>query len=160
MGIGYFKSVITTKNEPGIFHPGSSILNEHTNQSIKEGDDYLMSNKVNKFILPDGTEVNLAGESGISPRQQMQNTDTNVTLQPNKLYVFPEMTSLTVTLAEPSDANVSNEYHFFFTSGATATTLTLNDVLSDTYSVDANMKYEVSILEGVAYIKGVSMSEA
>lgn len=58
---GYFKSVITTKKEPGIFHPGSSILNEHTNQSIKEGDDYLMSNKVNKFILPDGTEVDLAG---------------------------------------------------------------------------------------------------
>lgn len=25
------------------------------NQSIKEGDDYLMSNKVNKFILTDGT---------------------------------------------------------------------------------------------------------
>lgn len=46
-----------------------------------------------------------------------------------------------------------------FTSGATATTLTLNDVLSDAYSIEANMKYEVSILEGVAYIKGVSMSE-
>ena len=36
-------------------------LNEHINQSVKEGDDYLMSNKVNKFILPDGTEVDLAG---------------------------------------------------------------------------------------------------
>ena len=36
-------------------------LNEHINQSIKEGDDYLMSNKVDKFILPDGTEVDLAG---------------------------------------------------------------------------------------------------
>ena len=47
-----------------------------------------------------------------------------------------------------------------FTSGETATTLTLNDVLSDTYSIEANMKYEVSILENVAYIKGVSMDEA
>lgn len=45
-----------------------------------------------------------------------------------------------------------------FVSGATATTLTLNDVLSDTYSIESNMKYEVSILEGVAYIKGVSIS--
>ena len=95
-----------------------------------------------------------AGDSGIAPRQEMQNTDTTVTLDPNKLYVFPEMASLTVTLAEPSDANVANEYHFFFTSGSTATTLTLNDVLSDAYSIEANMKYEVSILEGVAYIKG------
>ena len=94
------------------------------------------------------------------PRQEMQSTNTNVTLQPNVLYVFPEMASLTVTLAEPDNSNVANEYHFFFTSGQTATTLTLNDVLSDAYSIEANMKYEVSILEGVAYIKGVSTNEA
>ena len=101
-------------------------------------------------------------ESGSSatPRQEMSSSDTIVTLEPNKLYVFPEMASLTVTLAEPSDINVENEYHFFFTSGSTATTLTLNDVLSDAYSIEVNMKYEVSILEGVAYIKGVSMDEA
>ena len=41
-------------------------LNEHINQSIKEGDDYLMSNKVNKFILPDGTEVDLAGGGDVA----------------------------------------------------------------------------------------------
>ena len=86
--------------------------------------------------------------------------DSTVTLEPNKLYIFPEMSSLTVTLGTPSDTNVANEYHFFFTSGATATTLTLNDVLSDAYSVEANMKYEVSILEGVAYIKGVATGAA
>lgn len=97
--------------------------------------------------------------SSATPRQEMQNTDTTVTLEPNKLYVFPEMASLTVTLGTPTDSNVANEYHFFFTSGATATTLTLNDVLSDAYSIEANMKYEVSILEGVAYIKGVSTNE-
>lgn len=99
-------------------------------------------------------------ESGSSatPRQQMQNTNTTVTLQPNILYVFPEMENLTVTLGIPSDTNVANEYHFFFTSGQTATTLTLNDALSDAYSIEANMKYEVSILEGVAYIKGVAVS--
>lgn len=101
-------------------------------------------------------------ESGSSatPRQEMTSSDTTVTLEPNKLYVFPEMASLTVTLGTPTDSNVANEYHFFFTSGATATTLTLNDVLSDTYSIEANMKYEVSILEGVAYIKGVATDAA
>lgn len=101
-------------------------------------------------------------ESGSSatPRQEMTSSDTTVTLEPNKLYVFPEMASLTVTLAEPDNSNVANEYHFFFTSGATATTLTLNDVLSDAYSIEANMKYEVSILENVAYIKGVAVSAA
>ena len=94
--------------------------------------------------------------SSVTPRQEMQSTDTTVTLEPNKLYIFPEMASLTVTLGTPSDTNVANEYHFFFSSGSTATMLTLNDVLSDVYSIEANMKYEVSILENVAYIKGVS----
>ena len=92
------------------------------------------------------------------PRQEMQNTNTTVTLQPNILYVFPEMASLTVTLATPTDNTIANEYHFFFTSGSTATTLTLNNVLSDAYSIEANTKYEVSILEGVAYIEGVANS--
>lgn len=102
--------------------------------------------------------IPIAGSSA-TPRQEMQNTDTMVTLEPNKLYVFPEMASLTVTLAEPDNSNVANEYHFFFTSGITATTLILSDVLSDAYSIEANMKYEVSILENVAYIKGVTVNE-
>ena len=112
-------------------------------------------------LLNLGIPKGKSGQSGTAdiPRQQMQSTNTSVTLQPNVLYVFPEMASLTVTLGTPSDTNVANEYHFFFTSGSTATTLTLNDVLSDAYSIETNMKYEVSILEGVAYIKGVSMSE-
>lgn len=100
-----------------------------------------------------------AGDSGIVSRQEMTSSDTTVTLEPNILYVFPEMSSLTVTLGTPSNMNVANEYHFFFISGATATTLTLNDVLSDVYSIESNMKYEVSILENVAYIKGVSTNE-
>ena len=92
------------------------------------------------------------------PRQEMTSSNTTVTLQPNILYVFPEMAYLTVTLATPTDDTIANEYHFFFTSGATPTSLTLNDVLSDTYSIEANTKYEVSILEGVAYIRGVANS--
>lgn len=101
-----------------------------------------------------------AGDSGIVSRQEMSSSDTTVTLQPNIPYVFPEMTNLTVTLGTPADSNVANEYHFFFTSGVTATTLTMNNVLSDAYSIEANMKYEVSILEGVAYIKGVAVGAA
>lgn len=87
-------------------------------------------------------------------------SDTNVIIEPNKLYVWPEISTLTITLATPTNNNIANEYHFFFESGATPTTLTLNDVLSDAYSIDANMKYEVSILEGVACIKGVANSGA
>ena len=91
--------------------------------------------------------------------QQMQNTDTTVTLQPNILYLFPEMSTLNVTVPE-----TDQEIHFFFDSGATATTFSLQaqgggQIYTDAYSIDANMRYEVSVLHNVAYIKGVSMSE-
>lgn len=76
-------------------------------------------------------------------------------LQPNTLYVWPEMASLTVTFTTPADAEIPNEYHFFFTSGASPTTLSMTGVISDAYSIEANHKYEVSVLEGVAYVKGV-----
>ena len=97
------------------------------------------------------------------PRQEMQNTDTAVTLEPNKLYVFPEMASLTVTLGTPSDTNVANEWHWFFDSGETACVFTLQNqdgsqVYTDAYSIDANMRYEVSVLNSVAYIKGVAIT--
>lgn len=97
--------------------------------------------------------------SAATPRQQMTAEDTTVALQPNTLYVFPEMATLSVTLATPANTAVANEYHFFFTSGATATTMTLpEDVVTAGQAIEANKKYEVSILESIAYIQGVSIS--
>ena len=107
----------------------------------------------------------VGGVSAATPRQQMTAEDTTVTLQPNTLYVFPEMATLAVTLATPTNTAVANEYHFFFDSGTTPTVFSLaaadgSTIYSDAYSIDANMRYEVSVLDNVAYIKGVSMSEA
>lgn len=107
----------------------------------------------------------VSGASAATPRQQMQSTDTTVTLQPNTLYLFPDMTTLTVTLAAPTNTNIANEYHFFFDSGATPTVFSLaaadgSTIYSDAYSIDANMRYEVSVLHNVAYIKGVAISAA
>ena len=101
-------------------------------------------------------------ESGI-PIKTMQTTDTAVTLPgetPYDLYIFPEMDTLAVTIA-----GTDQEVHFFFDSGATATVFSLQSqdsgrIYTDAYSIDANMRYEVSVLHNVAYIKGVSTSEA
>lgn len=71
-------------------------------------------------------------------------------LEPNKLYVFPEMESLTYTLKSPENTQVVNEYHFIFTSGATATELVHPlGVKIGSFTVDANKTYEVSILENL-----------
>ena len=75
-------------------------------------------------------------------------TDITVELEPNKLYIFPEMGSLTYTLAVPNDSAVANEYHFVFKSGATATRVVHPaGVNIGSFAVDANKIYEVSILE-------------
>lgn len=107
----------------------------------------------------DGTNVDvgkvtgndgLDGTSGVPVRVEKTASDTTVELEPNKLYVFPEMSSLTYTLATPSDTSIANEYHFVFRSGATATELVhpANVSVPDGFAVDKNKIYEISILEG------------
>lgn len=96
--------------------------------------------------------------SGIERIEKLA-TDTTVTLEPNKLYIFPEMASLTYTLAEPADASVANEYHFVFKSGSTATELVHPSTVNvGNFSIDANKVYEVSILEGLLTSQNWSVS--
>lgn len=95
--------------------------------------------------IPEGS-----GGSGGTVRIEKLSTDTAVELEPNKLYIFPEMAELTLTLAEPADTGVANEYHVIFQSGSTATTLTIPDTVKvpDGFTVDTSKIYEISILEG------------
>ena len=104
-----------------------------------------------KAHIYDGREaIAITIETGGIERIEKLATDTTVALEPNKLYVFPEMASLTYTLAEPADASVANEYHFVFKSGSTATELVHPSTVNvGNFSIDANKVYEVSILEGL-----------
>lgn len=101
----------------------------------------------------------LDGASGVPVRVEKAASDTTVELEPNKLYVFPEMASLTYTLAAPADTSVANEYHFVFQSGATATELVHpTGVNTGNFTVDANKVYEVSILDGLLTSQNWSVS--
>lgn len=99
-----------------------------------------------KAHIYDGSEaIAITIETGGIERIEKLATDTMVTLEPNKLYVFPEMESLTYTIAEGT-----GEVHFIFKSGATATRVVHpSDVNIGSFTVDANKIYEVSILEGL-----------
>lgn len=99
----------------------------------------------------------ISGKADKIPRVVKTAQDETVTLQPNVEYYFPEMANLAVTLAAPTDLTILNEYHFFFTSGATSTVFSFNDgdvrnagELPD--NLDADKLYEVSVLEGLALI--------
>lgn len=94
----------------------------------------------------DGSEtIAITIETGGIERIEKLSTDTTVTLDPNKLYVFPEMESLAYTIAEGT-----GEVHFIFKSGATATRVVHpSNVNIGNFSVESNKVYEVSILEGL-----------
>lgn len=88
-------------------------------------------------------------ETGNVERVEKLASDTTVDILPNKLYVFPEMANLTVTLGAVSDEKIVNEYHFVFKSGATPTVLSIPQTVHtpSSFSVLANTVYEVSIME-------------
>ena len=107
-------------------------------------------------IIGDGN-IQIEADVSLISRVEKTADDTTVSLDPNTLYVFPEMASLSISLNVPKDTTIVNEYHFIFESGATATTFSLPDNLKvDAYSIDANKIYEVSILESICYVRGVA----
>ena len=84
-------------------------------------------------------------------------SDTTITLPPNQFHIWGEVASLTLTLGTPEEG-VYNEYMFEFVSGATATTiLGLPPDLkwSGGLGVEANMRYQVSIVNNIGLIVGV-----
>lgn len=103
----------------------------------------------------DGSEaLAITIETGGIERIEKLSTDTTVTLEPNKLYVFPEIESLTYTIGEGT-----GEVHFIFRSGATATRVVHpSNVNIGNFTVESNKVYEVSILEGLLTSQNWSVS--
>lgn len=103
----------------------------------------------------DGSEaLAITIETGGIERIEKLATDTTVTLEPNKLYIFPEIESLTYTIGEGT-----GEVHFIFKSGATATRVVHpSNVNIGSFSVESNKVYEVSILEGLLTSQNWSVS--
>ena len=76
-------------------------------------------------------------------------------LTPNVLHKWGTMTSLTISaLATPSDETVVNEYMIEFTSGSTATVLSLPSsiVWTETPNIEANATYQISVINNLGII--------
>lgn len=96
-----------------------------------------------------------SGGSGAYAEVNHGTSDTTFTLNPNTFHVWGEVTSLDLSFGEETEG-VANEYLFQFTSGATATTLTLPDTIKwvndSTPTIEANKTYQVSVLKGLGSI--------
>ena len=76
-------------------------------------------------------------------------------LTPNVLHKWGTMTSLIISaLATPSDETVVNEYMIEFTSGSTATALSLPSsiVWAETPNIEANATYQISVINNLGII--------
>lgn len=96
-----------------------------------------------------------SGGSGAYAEVNHGTSDTTFTLTPNTFHVWDEVANLTLTLGSET-SGVANEFLFQFTSGATATTLTLPDDIKwandSAPTIAENMIYQVSILKGLASV--------
>jgi len=81
-------------------------------------------------------------------------TASSASISPNIHYKWSEVSSLTIDLVEPENANVANYYVFEFESGTTAPTLSIPKDLywSGTESIKANRRYIVTIINKIAMI--------
>jgi hypothetical protein len=153
----------TTKNpSSGVVDLGTVIT---AHQDISGKQDKLVSGTniktINGTSLLGSGNIVISGGGGSSSGSGAYSevnhgtSDTTFTLTPNTFHVWDEVASLTLDFGSET-AGVANEYLFQFTSGATATSLTLPDDIKwandSAPTITENMIYQVSILKGLASV--------
>ena len=144
----------TTKNPSNGIVDLGTVITSH--QDISGKQDNLVSGVNIKTV--NGESIVGSGDitiNGVYPEVNHGTNDTTFTLTPNTFHVWGQVASLTLNLgAETSD--VANEYIFQFTSGPSATSLTLPSDIKwandSAPTIVENMTYQVSILKGLACI--------
>lgn len=131
-----------------------TVITAH--QDISGKQDKLISGTNIKTI--NGESVLGSGDITINsayPEVNHGTGDTTFTLTPNTFHVWDKVTSLTLNFGNET-SGVANEYLFQFTSGSTATSLTLPNSIKwandNVPTIGANMIYQISILKGLASV--------
>lgn len=106
------------------------------------------------------TSADITAWNGKADKVEIVNhgtSDTTFTLTPNIFHVWGTVASLTLTLATASTTTM-DEFMFQFTSGTTATTLSLPSTVKWVAEpeIEAGMTYQVSIVNNIAVIGGVA----
>lgn len=113
------------------------------------------------ITISGGSGGTSSGGSGAYAEVNHGTSDTTFTLTPNTFHVWDEVASLDLSFGAET-SGVTNEYLFQFTSGATATTLTLPDGIkwANEPTIAENMIYQISVLKGLASVLEFSNAAA
>ena len=124
-------------------------------QSYTESDPVFTASPAHGITAADITAWN--GKASKVAIVNHGTSDTTFTLTPNIFHVWGTVTSLTLTLATASTTTM-DEFMFQFTSGTTATTLSLPSTVKWVAEpeIEAGMTYQVSIVNNIAVIGGVA----
>lgn len=106
-------------------------------------------------------DVNVVPEEGIVlqavtfVQDCMSDSNSSFTIKPNYKYIFGERSALTISLEPATDSTIVNHYIFEFTSGSTATTLSLPASIKWTTepSIKPNKIYQISIENNLGVIQ-------
>lgn len=95
--------------------------------------------------------IDISNVSAAYPIVNHAQSEIKVNIAPNMFHIWGEMSELSILFEEPENNSIANEYVFQFTSGATATTLTLPDLQWTSEPViNPSCTYQVSILNNCA----------
>lgn len=119
----------------------SSDLAQSVQDSLDLADTALQSAPVSSVNGRTGAVTGLQEELTVVSKTA---SDTSQTLAEDTFYIWPTMSSLTITCPA-----TGGPYAFRFGSGSTATTLTMTGItMPDSFTVEADRVYEINVLEG------------
>lgn len=135
---------------------GVAVTKEELQEGLQAITDEIVANEeVTAAALNELNERIENADSIAYPEINHGTGDTTFTLTPNTFHVWDEVSALTLTLGSKT-SGIVNEFLFQFTSGTTATNLTLPTGLAyfngDVPTIEANSTYQVSIVNGLCVI--------
>jgi hypothetical protein len=139
-------------------------VSSSTNYTLPAGSYIVFYDGTNYYFRTDGKlTASITGMAAGTPVVSHGTSDTTYAVTPNTLHIWGTVASLTLTLATPTDNTIVNEYMFEFTSGSTATTLSLPATVEwaescGSLSVEASKTYQISIVNNIGLWASISNS--
>lgn len=158
----YTKSEIDSKISSVFVYKGNvNTVSELPTENNKVGDVYNVLDTDDNYAW-NGTQWDkLGGTIDLSAyatkndvlTDMIVETNTTVSLEPEKFYSFGEVAQLNITLTAPQE-NKAPLYAFEFISGTTPTTLNIEGIswVGGTPTIEASKTYQVSILNNIGVI--------